>query len=64
MRQHLVIPTLAFMTMMGGAALPAAGQPVVGGQAPGFSLTTLAGDTVALGDFGGQHVVLHFGAGW
>lgn len=64
MSPRLMTSTLALAILIGGAALPAAGQPVVGGQAPGFSLTTLDGDTVALADLAGQHVVLHFGTGW
>jgi hypothetical protein len=64
MNRRAVISTIALMTLIGGAALPANGQPVVGGEAPGFSLPTLAGEVVALGDHRGKYVVLHFGTGW
>ena len=47
-----------------GWSLPAAGQPVVGEQAPGFSLPALDGATVSLESHLGRTVVLHFGAGW
>lgn len=52
------------LVLLLGGALPAAGQPVVGGQAPGFSLPALDGATVSLDSYSGRFVVLHFGAGW
>lgn len=39
-------------------------QPMVGQQAPAFSLPTLEGKTLRLADLRGKIVVLHFGAGW
>lgn len=57
------IPAAVFLLFV-GFALPAAGQPEVGGKAPGFSLTALDGATVSLEDYRGRPVVLHFGAGW
>lgn len=39
-------------------------QPMVGEPAPDFSLESLDGARVRLGDFRGRYVVLHFGAGW
>ena len=47
-----------------GAAPTIAAQPMIGREAPGFSLPTLAGDTVSLSDWSGKLVILHFGAGW
>lgn len=46
--------------------LPLAAQehPMHGGEAPQFRLESLEGETVALSDFRGNYVVLHFGAGW
>ncbi len=39
-------------------------QPMIGQAAPAFSLQSLDGRRVALSDFKGKYVVLHFGAGW
>lgn len=47
------------------AAVPAAGeQPMLGSEAPELRLESLDGETLALSDFRGSFVVLHFGAGW
>lgn len=48
------------------AASAAAAQehPMLGSPAPELHLESLEGETVALSDFRGDHVVLHFGAGW
>jgi hypothetical protein len=64
MSPRAVVPTVALAILIAGTALPAEGQPEVGGQAPGFSLSSLAGANVSLEDLRGRHVVLHFGAGW
>lgn len=64
MRIRFVVPLVAWAMTLPSASLPASAQPQVGGEAPGFNLTSLDGATVGLGDFAGQHVVLHFGAGW
>ncbi len=39
-------------------------QPMIGQPAPAFVLQNLDGKMVALSDFKGKYVVLHFGAGW
>jgi len=39
-------------------------QPMIGRAAPAFVLQSLDGRRVALADFKGKYVVLHFGAGW
>ena len=39
-------------------------QPVTSGQAPGFTLDSLDGGTITLGDLEGQVVVLDFWAVW
>ncbi len=39
-------------------------QPMIGQAAPAFVLQSLDGRRVALADFKGKYVVLHFGAGW
>ncbi len=39
-------------------------QPMIGQDAPGFALETVAEGTLALGDLEGRYVVLHFGASW
>lgn len=46
------------------APVAAAEQPMIGAPAPAFALESLSGETVALEDFRGKIVVLHFGAGW
>ncbi len=39
-------------------------QPMIGRPAPAFVLQNLDGKMVALADFKGKYVVLHFGTGW
>lgn len=46
------------------ADMVAAGQPMIGEQAPGFDLPTTAGERVQLEGLRGRLIVLHFGAGW
>lgn len=48
------------------ASLPVAAQehPMRGDEAPEFRLESLEGESLALSDFRGDYVVLHFGAGW
>lgn len=53
---------LALLSLVAGAA--AGEHPMRGSQAPDFRLESLDGETVALSDFRGDYVVLHFGAGW
>jgi len=56
---------LSAALLVGLAATPgAAAEPIVGGEAPLFELTTMAGESLALADLKGRLVVLHFGAGW
>ena len=39
-------------------------HPMLGEAAPAFTLATVAGDTVSLGDYEGSYLVIHFGASW
>ncbi|MEJ2086396.1 MAG: hypothetical protein P8Y44_12070 [Acidobacteriota bacterium] len=39
-------------------------HPMIGNEAPAFELQSLEGDIVSSADLAGDHVVLHFGAGW
>lgn len=39
-------------------------QPMIGEPAPAFQLESLEGKRVALQEFKGKFVVLHFGTGW
>lgn len=41
-----------------------ANHPMIGEEAPLFSLESLDGDSVALEELRGKLVVIHFGAGW
>lgn len=62
----MVRSTLVFALLsLALAAGAAAGEhPMQGSEAPEFRLESLDGETVALSDFRGDFVVLHFGAGW
>lgn len=64
MTRRSVVPCVLLMLLAGLAALPASSQPVVGGEAPGFSLAALDGSTINHADLRGRIVVIHFGAGW
>lgn len=39
-------------------------HPMLGTDAPEFSLEGVDGDTLSLGELRGQFVVIHFGASW
>ena len=39
-------------------------QPMIGKQAPDFSLSDLNGNTISLSDLEGNFVILHFAASW
>jgi cytochrome oxidase Cu insertion factor (SCO1/SenC/PrrC family) len=41
-----------------------ANHPMIGEEAPLFSLESLDGETVELEELRGKLVVIHFGAGW
>lgn len=56
--------TLAVACALAPPFAAADDQPMIGAPAPGFSLESLAGETVSLADQRGKIVVLHFGAGW
>lgn len=56
--------TLAVACAVAPPLVAADDQPLIGAPAPGFSLESLAGETVSLADQRGKIVVLHFGAGW
>ena len=58
------LQALAAALLLAGAALAEMKQPWIGNPAPPFSLSTLDGKKIALADFKGKLVVLHFGAGW
>ncbi len=47
-----------------GGPLAEMKQPMLGEPAPAFRLQSLEGRGVALQDFKGKFVVLHFGTGW
>jgi len=61
--QRAAIPLLV-LAFACGTALHAMDHPMIGQEAPSFTLTTLAGDNVSSSDLRGKSVVLHFGAGW
>jgi len=61
--QRAAIPLLV-LAFAWGPALHAMDYPMIGQEAPSFSLPTLAGDTVSSSIFRGKFIVLHFGAGW
>ena len=60
-----ILCTCVLMLALGGPPVIAgAPQPMIGSEAPEFSLPSLSGSAVKLADFAGEFVVLHFGAGW
>jgi hypothetical protein len=59
---RLVLSLLSSLALATPAAWAA--QPLSGQAAPHFDLPTLDGGRVALSDWRGRLVVLHFGAGW
>ncbi|WP_412060509.1 TlpA family protein disulfide reductase [Rubrivirga sp. IMCC45206] len=62
MKRALLLLTASILA---GLAAPALAQaPAVGEPAPGFKARTLAGDTLALADLRGRHVLLEFWATW
>ncbi len=61
------LPVLCALWLALPALTPApasSAEPLVGEPAPAFELPSLDGERVALSDFRGKLVVLHFGAGW
>lgn len=58
------LTVLAPLLLLSALPLAARDQPMLGSEAPEFRLESLDGETVALSDYRGKHVVLHFGAGW
>jgi len=61
--QRAAIPLLV-LAFACGTALLAIDHPMMGQEAPAFSLPALAGDNVSSSDLRGKFIVLHFGAGW
>ncbi|UCC63391.1 MAG: TlpA family protein disulfide reductase [Anaerolineae bacterium] len=57
----LLVALLALLAW--GLRLRAA-SPVESGPAPGFTLTTFDGETIALSELRGQVVIVNFGASW
>lgn len=54
-----------FLSLMLGPSVGFSAEVSIGQPAPDFELPTLDGQQqVALADYRGQLVVLHFGAGW
>lgn len=65
MKRRSLLPGVLLLCLPVLAPSPGLGaDPMIGESAPAFELPTLAGEQVALSDFRGQLVVLHFGAGW
>lgn len=65
MKKLLRVATpLLMLTIAWTPALLAMDHPMLGQEAPAFSLPTLAGDEVTSTDLRGKYIVLHFGAGW
>jgi peroxiredoxin len=62
LRLDPVDPALAMQRRQ--PALMGGGGPAIGDEAPGFSLATIAGDTLRLKDFRGKVVLLDFWATW
>lgn len=57
---------IGLLTLLVGCAAPAgqATQPVVGVQAPDFTLPALSGETLRLSDLQGRVVIINFWASW
>lgn len=64
MRTLARLTALAPLLFLTAASASGAEHPMLGREAPEFRLESLDGETVALSDFRGSLVVLHFGAGW
>jgi cytochrome oxidase Cu insertion factor (SCO1/SenC/PrrC family) len=58
--KQLGVTALALLAL----GLAAADQPMIGQPAPPFELSDLEGNRVALKDFSGRFVVLHFATSW
>jgi len=71
MRHRSMLPLVASL-VLAVAAAPAAGEELpaglyagwIGMEAPAFRLTSVDGKKVALSDYRGKIVVIHFGASW
>ena len=63
-RAAIVLTALVVCGQAFGAVSAEIPQPRVGQPAPQLSLRSLEGKPVALSDYNGRIVVLHFGAGW
>jgi hypothetical protein len=63
---HLVALSLLAISGVVAAqeALPVASHPMIGEMAPGFTLSTITGDSLSLADLQGKYIVIHFGASW
>lgn len=64
MRTRARFAALIPLLVLAAASAAAGEQPKLEAEAPEFRLKSLDGETVALSDFRGNLVVLHFGAGW
>lgn len=63
-RRTALIALLSLIAVAADAADADAEHPMLGEEAPDFSLESLDGETVTLSELRGSPVVVHFGAGW
>lgn len=64
MRTKAPFTPLATLLLLSVLPVGAQDHEMLGAEAPEFRLESLEAETVALSDFRGSLVVLHFGAGW
>lgn len=64
MRTRARFAALIPLLVLAAASAAAGERPMLEAEAPEFRLESLDGESVALSDFRGSLVVLHFGAGW
>ena len=62
--RKILVPVVFLVNLASAFAAGAIQQPMIGSAAPPFNIQSLDGKSLALSDFRGKVVVLHFGAGW